>query len=105
MTAPNFSLKDQNGIEHALSNYRGSWVLLYFYPKDDTAGCTKEACMIRDSFPNFEELNAKVFGISTVSVGSHKKFEEKYNLPFTLLADENKEVVNLYNVYGKKKFL
>jgi peroxiredoxin Q/BCP len=104
-TAPEFTLRDQEGTEHSLKSYRGQWVLLYFYPKDDTPGCTKEACAIRDEFPNFAKLNAKVFGISTDSVASHQKFVEKYELPFTLLADDEKKVVGQYGVWGKKKFM
>lgn len=104
-TALDFELPDQDGKNHKLSDYKGKWVLLYFYPKDDTPGCTKEACLIRDSFPDFGKLNITVLGVSTDSVKSHKKFEEKYNLPFTLLADEQKEVVNLYGVYGEKSFM
>jgi peroxiredoxin Q/BCP len=103
--APDFTLPDQNGAVHSLSDFKGKWVLLYFYPKDDTPGCTKEACMIRDSFPDFGKLNITVLGISTDSVASHKKFAEKYELPFTLLADEEKEVVKLYGVWGKKKMM
>ena len=103
--APDFALPDQNGKLHTLSGYRGRWVLLYFYPKDDTPGCTKEACTIRDSFPHFETLNAVVLGVSVDSVASHKKFAEKYHLPFTLLADEHKKVVNLYKVWAKKQFM
>ena len=103
--APDFSLLDQDGIKHKLSDYNGGWVLVYFYPKDNTTGCTKQACMIRDSFPNFKKLKITVLGISVDSVKSHKKFEEKYTLPFTLLADEEKKVVNLYGVWQKKKFM
>ncbi|TSD06184.1 MAG: peroxiredoxin Q/BCP [Parcubacteria group bacterium Greene0714_7] len=103
--APDFTLSDQDGKEHRLSSYRGRWVLLYFYPKDDTSGCTKEACMIRDAFPRFEGVHAHVFGISTDSVESHKKFAEKYQLPFSLLADEQKEVVAKYGVWGEKKMM
>ncbi len=103
--APAFTLPDQNGEAHSLSSYKGQWVLLYFYPKDDTPGCTKEACMIRDSFPKFKKLKIAVLGVSTDSVKKHKKFEEKYELPFTLLADEEKNVVNLYGVWEKKKFM
>ena len=90
---------------HTLSQYRGQWVLLYFYPKDDTEGCTKEACAIRDDFPNFESLRVKVLGVSVDSVASHKKFADKYSLPFILLADEEKKVVALYGVWGLKKFM
>jgi thioredoxin-dependent peroxiredoxin len=103
--APDFTLLDQDGVEHTLSQYRGQWVLLYFYPKDDTPGCTKEACSIRDAFPHFEGLNIKVIGVSTDSVESHKKFAEKYTLPFTLLSDVHKKVVNHYGVWAKKKFM
>lgn len=103
--APDFTLLDQDGVPHTLSTHRGSWVLLYFYPKDDTPGCTKQACMLRDALPNFAALDAVVYGLSVDSVKSHKKFAEKYGLPFMLLADENKEVVNAYGVYGKKKMM
>lgn len=103
--APTFALQDQNGNERSLSEYTGSWVLIYFYPKDDTPGCTKEACAIRDSFPSFDKSKAVVLGISPDSVKSHKKFEEKYSLPFTLLADEGHLVADLYGVWGKKKFM
>lgn len=104
-SAPEFELLDQNSNMHSLSDYRGKWVLIYFYPKDDTPGCTKEACMIRDDFFNFEKIGATVLGVSTDSVKSHKKFEEKYRLPFTLLADENKDVVNKYGVWTEKSFM
>jgi peroxiredoxin Q/BCP len=104
-TAPTFSLPDQTGNMHSLTDFRGGWVLLYFYPKDDTPGCTKEACMIRDNFPEFKKLKIQVFGVSTDSVKSHAKFAEKYELPFTLLADEEKEVVEAYGVWQKKKFM
>jgi len=103
--APLFTLPDQNGKEHALADYKGKWVLLYFYPKDDTPGCTKEACTIRDSFPDFKKLKITVLGVSVDSVKSHKKFEEKYELPFTLLSDETKKVVGAYGVWGKKKLM
>ncbi len=102
--APDFTLPDQSGTEYTLSKYRGRWVLLYFYPKDMTSGCTKEACMIRDAFPRFEGVHARVFGVSVDSVTSHKKFAERYSLPFPLLADEGKEVVQKYGVWGEKKF-
>lgn len=103
--APDFTLPDQTGKEHSLSDYTGRWVLLYFYPKDDTPGCTKEACGIRDNFAAFKRKGIVVLGISTDSVKSHGKFVQKYNLPFTLLADEDKKVVELYGVWGKKKFM
>lgn len=102
--APDFTLPDQNGQEHSLSQYRGQWVLLYFYPKDDTPGCTKEACSIRDAFPRFENLNIKVLGVSVDSSESHKKFAEKYALPFTLLSDTHKKVVTRYGVWAEKMF-
>ena len=104
-TAPDFILLDQDGKKHKLSDYRGQWVLVYFYPKDDTPGCTKEACSIRDMMPDFKKLKLKVFGVSIQGVVSHKKFAEKYDLPFTLLADEDKKVVEKYGVWGKKKFM
>ena len=103
--APLFTLPDQNGQEHALADYKGKWVLLYFYPKDDTPGCTKEACTIRDNYDAFRKREIIVLGVSTDTVKEHKKFVEKHDLPFTLLADEEKEVVNLYGVWGKKKFM
>lgn len=103
--APDFSLPDQNGEIHSLADYRGRYTLVYFYPKDDTPGCTKEACAIRDAWPEFEKIGAAVLGISTDPVASHKKFEAKYELPFTLLSDASKEVVNVYGVWGIKKFM
>jgi len=103
--APAFSLPDQAGMTHALSDYAGKWVLLYFYPKDDTPGCTLEACQIRDQFQDFGSIGAVVLGVSTDSVASHAKFAKKYDLPFTLLADTNKEVVGKYGVFGEKKFM
>ena len=98
--APNFKLLDQNGKEHTLAYHRGSYVLIYFYPKDDTPGCTKEACTIRDMYKDFESNGVKVFGISADSVESHKKFAEKYQLPFTLLSDPKKEVIKKYEASG-----
>jgi thioredoxin-dependent peroxiredoxin len=103
--APAFSLPDQDGAMHALKDYRGSWVLLYFYPKDDTTGCTKEACAIRDEFPAFGTLKATVLGVSADSVKSHRKFADKYHLPFALLSDESKKVLKSYGVWGIKKFM
>ena len=103
--APDFTLPDQDGKNHKISNNRGQWLLVYFYPKDDTPGCTKEACMIKDNFPEFKKLKVTVFGVSVDSVKSHLKFSKKYKLPFTLLADEDKKVVKLYGVWGKKKFM
>lgn len=103
--AADFSLSDQKGKKHKLSDYQGSWVFLYFYPRDFTPGCTKEACGIRDNFAQFRKAKVQVLGVSTDAVASHKKFAQKYNLPFTLLADEDKEVVRLYGVWQKKNFL
>ena len=103
--APDFTLPDQKAKLHILSETRGKWVLLYFYPKDDTPGCTVEACSIRDQFPKFKKLKLQVFGISVDSVKSHEKFVTKFELPFTLLADEEKKIVKLYGVWGKKKFM
>ncbi len=103
--APDFTLPDQNGVMHSLNEYRGKWVLIYFYSKDDTPGCTKEACLIRDAFPAFQKLTCAVLGISTDSEKSHKKFEEKYSLPFPLLADTEKVVVKSYGVWAPKKFM
>ena len=103
--APKFTLPDQKGVTRTLSEFKGQWVLLYFYPKDDTSGCTKEACAIRDEFPQFEKLNAVVLGVSVDPIVRHQKFIEKYQLPFTLLSDEKKKVVNLYGVWAKKKFM
>lgn len=101
-TAPAINLPDQDGKQQKLSDYKGQYVLIYFYPKDDTPGCTKEACGLRDSFPNLKKLNAKVLGISADSVAKHKKFADKYELPFTLLADEDKEVCEKYGVWSQK---
>ena len=103
--APAFTLPDQEGQEHRLSDYKGKWILLYFYPKDDTPGCTIEACTIRDQFKDYTKIGAIVLGVSTDSVASHKKFASAYELPFTLLADVNKEVVGHYGVFGEKKFM
>ncbi len=103
--APAFTLPDQTGKEHSLKDYAGSWVLLYFYPKDDTPGCTKEACAFRDTFPKFRTVGVQVFGVSIDSAKKHTKFIEKYNLPFTLLADEDKKTVSDYGVWAKKKFM
>ena len=103
--APDFKLPDQLGKIHKLADSLGKWVLVYFYPKDDTPGCTKEACSIRDNFPAFVKVKADIYGISVNSVRSHAKFVEKYKLPFTLLADEAKAVVEKYGVWREKKFM
>jgi len=99
--APNFSLQDQNNITHTLSDYEGQWVVLYFYPKDDTPGCTTQACDFRDAVKRIIASKSVVFGLSLDSVASHKLFAEKYNLPFSLLADEKGEVSKLYDSLRK----
>jgi len=101
--APEFSLQDQNGVWHTLSEYAGKKVILYFYPKDNTPGCTKQACGFRDLYPQFTEKNAVVLGISKDSVASHKKFEEKYQLGFTLLSDTELDAIRAYDVWQEKK--
>ena len=100
--APDFTLLDQDGKPHSLSDYRGQKVVLYFYPKDSTSGCTKQACNFTELLPHFREKNAIVLGVSKDSVASHKKFQEKYNLGFTLLSDPEKEVIQLYDVWKEK---
>ena len=101
--APEFSLPDQNGEIRNLADYRGQKVVLYFYPKDMTSGCTKQACGFGEMYPQFREKGAVVLGVSKDSVVSHKKFEEKYGLPFTLLADPELEVIKAYDVWKEKK--
>lgn len=101
--APDFTLPDQNGDMRSLSDYRGQKVVLYFYPKDMTAGCSKQACSFGELYPQFREKGAVVLGVSKDSVASHKKFEEKYGLPFTILSDTEKEVIQLYDVWKEKK--
>ena len=101
--APDFTLPDQNGDMRSLSDYRGRKVVLYFYPKDMTAGCSKQACAFAELYPQFMEKGAVVLGVSKDSVASHKKFEEKYGLPFTLLSDADKEVIRAYDVWKEKK--
>ena len=106
--APDFSLPDQNGQAHTLEEYKGKKVVLYFYPKDNTPGCTKQACAFGELDPQFLEQGAVVLGVSKDSVASHKKFEEKYGLPFTLLSDPELSAIQAYdvwqekNMYGKK---
>lgn len=104
-SAPDFSLPDQDGKLHKLSDYRGKFVLIYFYPKDDTPGCTKEACSFRDNLPQFGNIGTAIIGISTDTVLSHKKFVQKYKLPFTILADTDKKIVKQYGVWQPKKFM
>ena len=100
--APDFELPDQNGVVHSLSQYKGTKVILYFYPRDMTSGCTKQACGFAERYPQIREKGAVVLGISKDSVASHKKFEEKYGLPFTLLSDTEKEVLQKYDVWKEK---
>lgn len=100
--APAFELPDQNGEMHTLEEYRGKKVILYFYPKDMTAGCTKQACAFGELYPQFAEKGAVVLGVSKDSVASHKKFEEKYNLPFTLLSDPRLDCIQAYDVWKEK---
>lgn len=101
--APAFALPDQNGNMHTLEEYKGKKVILYFYPKDNTPGCTKQACGFSDRYPQFMEKGAVVIGISKDSVASHKKFEEKYGLAFTLLSDTELKVIKAYDVWKEKK--
>jgi peroxiredoxin Q/BCP len=103
ISAPDFELKDEKGIVHRLSDYRGKPVILYFYPKDDTPGCTTEACNFRDDYHQYEAAGVKILGVSPDSVKSHEKFKQKYHLPFPLLADEGHQVCDLYGVWGSKK--
>ena len=101
--APDFELPDQNGKLHKLSDYLGKKVILYFYPKDNTPGCTKQACGFSELFPQFSEKGAVILGVSKDTVASHKKFEEKYGLTFTLLSDTERKVIELYDVWKEKK--
>ena len=103
MKAPEFTLQDQDGKEHSLSEYRGKKVILYFYPKDNTPGCTKQACNFGELYPQFQEKGAVVLGVSKDSVASHKKFQEKFQLPFTLLSDPDHKVIEEYGVWQEKK--
>jgi len=101
--APDFELQDQNGKTHRLSDYLGKKVILYFYPKDNTSGCTKQACGFSERSPQFREKGAVVLGVSKDSVASHKKFEQNYNLSFTLLSDPDLSVIKAYGVWQEKK--
>jgi len=103
--APDFTGADQNGNTVSLKDFTGSKVVLYFYPKDDTPGCTAQACNLRDNYSELLKKGLKVIGVSTDSVKSHKKFETKYELPFPLIADEDKQIVEKYGVYGEKTFM
>ena len=103
--APVFTALDQNGRKVSLKDYKGQKVILYFYPKDNTPGCTAQACNLRDNYSDLKKEGYAVIGVSIDSARSHKKFEEKYDLPFTLITDEDKKVVEAYGVYGEKKFM
>lgn len=102
--AQEFTLKDGNGAAHSLADYRGKWVVLYFYPKDDTPGCTVEACSLRDSRDTLAEMGAEIIGISKDEPSSHEKFKAKYSLNFTLLTDADAQVIEAYGAWGKKMF-
>ncbi len=103
--APDFTLLDENSVSHSLSDFRGKPVILYFYPKDDTPGCTTEACNFRDDYSAYENSGIVILGVSPDTPKSHAKFKKKYNLPFTLLADDDHKVCDLYGVWGPKKFM
>ena len=104
-TAPEFSAMTNGGGKISLADYKGKNVILYFYPKDDTPGCTKEACGFRDAFSEFKKRGAVILGVSTDPVKAHDKFVEKFQLPFPLLADEDKKIVEAYGVWGEKTFM
>ncbi len=103
--APEFTLLDETWINRSLQDYKGKWVVLYFYPKDDTPGCTTEACSFRDDYSAYEKAGVTILGVSKDSPKSHAKFKAKYQLPFTLLADEEHKVAELYGVWGRKKYM
>src|SRR6185369_2579565 len=103
MLAPSFALPDQNGKVHKLSDYKGKWLIVYFYPKDDTPGCTKEACAFRDASKDYIKRGVSIVGISKDSVKSHDKFANKFSLNFPLLSDEGLETIKAYGAWGKKK--
>ena len=103
-TAPDFSLKDELGQSHNLKDYRGRWVVLYFYPKDDTPGCTTEACSLRDSRDDIADQGAEIIGVSADAPSSHEKFKAKYTLNFTLLSDPEMKAIHAYGAWGKKMF-
>jgi len=103
--APEFSVNTNGGGKISLADFKGKNVILYFYPRDDTPGCTKEACAFRDNFSEFKKRGAIILGVSTDSATSHDKFVEKFKLPFTLLADEDKKIVEAYGVWGEKSFM
>jgi len=102
--APAFSLKDDQGIVHSLNNYSGKWVVLYFYPKDDTPGCTAEACSLRDARDDIAKLGAEIIGVSQDNASAHEQFKAKHSLNFTLLSDPDKQAIEAYGAWGKKMF-
>ena len=102
--APDFRLQDEAGEFHSLADYKGKWLVLYFYPKDDTPGCTTEACSLRDAATDISELGAEIVGISADDATSHSKFIAKHHLNFTLLSDPEKTVIEAYGAWGKKMF-
>ena len=103
--APEFTLEDEIGQKHSLSDYRGKPLILYFYPKDDTPGCTTEACNFRDDYSKYQQAQVVILGISPDTPKSHKKFKTKYDLPFSLLADEDHAICDLYGTWGPKKYM
>lgn len=103
--APNFSGVDQNGKQHSLADYKGKKLVVFFYPKANTPGCTAEACDLRDNYERFKAANYELLGVSADTINAQKKFEEKYNFPFALLADETKSVIQAFGVWGPKKFM
>lgn len=105
MKAPDFTLPDQNGQEHSLKDYSGKWLVVYFYPKDSTPGCTKEACTFRDGRDMLADLGAEVVGISKDSIKSHAKFADKHNLNFTLLSDESTKTIQAFGSWKLKKMM
>jgi peroxiredoxin Q/BCP len=105
MNAPQFSLEDQNGVFHSLKKYREQWVLIYFYPKDNTPGCTKEACSFQDNLSQFTKRGTVVLGVSKDSVASHQRFAGKYQLTFPLLSDPTAETIKAFGAWGTKKFM
>lgn len=102
--APDFSLPDETGKEHSLKDFAGKWLVLYFYPADDTPGCTIEACSLRDARDDIVELGAEIVGVSKDDANAHEKFKAKHSLNFTLLTDPEKKVINAYGAWGKKQF-
>jgi len=103
--APNFSGVDQNGKKHTLADYKGKKLVVFFYPKANTPGCTAEACDLRDNYERFKAANYELLGVSADTINAQKKFEEKYNFPFALIADEGKSVIEAFGVWGPKKFM